>query len=122
MDEGWIIAQLRDAGLVTEQQLATSSGRGWAALCAGLLHHELVAEDDLLRIVSTGFNTRYVTVESLSGTRIPQWVLNLLPVDMCEQFCMLPVRCDRQRTALSIVSANPGDDRLRELVRKNRVG
>jgi response regulator RpfG family c-di-GMP phosphodiesterase len=73
-------------------------------------------EVDLLKFLGLYFQTRYVTAEKLSSAKVPQWVLELVPVEICEQNLVLPVRCDKQKSELSFVTTDPSDQRVRQVV------
>jgi response regulator RpfG family c-di-GMP phosphodiesterase len=112
LDNGWLAEQLKANGLVTQAQIDEASRSGSGELCRDLISTGVIQEPHLLRFLGLHFQTRYVSTEKLSSAKIVQWVLDLLPIEFCEQNHVLPVRCDKQRNTLSVVTPDPSDAQL----------
>ncbi|MCA9671979.1 MAG: DUF4388 domain-containing protein [Myxococcales bacterium] len=117
LDPQWLASQLRARGLVSDGQLRAASSDG-GDFCFSLLSAGAIEETALLRFLGLHFNTRYVSTEKLSKAKVPQWVLDLLPVQLCERAQVVPVRCDKQKMVLSVVTPDPSDPRIREAVQR----
>ncbi|MCC6746469.1 MAG: response regulator [Deltaproteobacteria bacterium] len=118
MDDRRLAEQLHAAGLVTDEQYRAAHLASPEDLAFGLLSTGAISETDLLKFLGLQFQTRYVSTEKLGSATVPQWVLDLLPAELCEQLHVLPVRCDKERLVLSIVTPDPGDPRVLEAVRR----
>jgi response regulator RpfG family c-di-GMP phosphodiesterase len=116
IDDQWLATQLKARGLATQAQLDAALRREGGDLSQNLVATGALPEADLLKFLGLLFQTRYVTTEKLSSAKIPQWVLELLPLKLCEEHFVLPVRCDKQKSELSIVAIDPSDQGVRELV------
>lgn len=122
IDDRWLGGQLIERGLITQAQLQAAMQAEANDLSLGLIASGAIQEHDLLRFLGLQFRTRYVTTEKLSQAKVPQWVLDLLPIDLCEQFFVVPVRCDKQQGGtLSIVMPDPADMRVREMVQRTSM-
>jgi response regulator RpfG family c-di-GMP phosphodiesterase len=116
LDERWLGAELLERKLIKPDQLRAAVDAG-GDLCLNLLAAGAIQEHDLLRFLGLHFRTRYVTTEKLSQAKVPQWVLELLPIDLCEQFTVVPVRSDKQSSTISIITPDPSDERVHEAIR-----
>jgi response regulator RpfG family c-di-GMP phosphodiesterase len=116
IDDQWLAAQLKARGVVSQAQLDAALQREGGDLCQNLMATGALPETELLKFLGLLFQTRYVTAEKLSTAKIPQWVLDMVPLDVCEQHLVLPVRCDKQKSELSFVTTDPSDPRIREAV------
>lgn len=67
----------------------------------------LVPEAVLLRLLARELKTRFVTSEKLARAKIPPEVLDRVPVRLAEAQLFLPLALDRERKALTIVTADP---------------
>jgi response regulator RpfG family c-di-GMP phosphodiesterase len=112
LDEQWLAEQLKAEGKADQAQLARATHDGTGDLCRDLIANGVIQESELLRFLGLKFQTRYVSTEKLSTAKVLQWVLNLLPMEFCEEHHVLPVRCDKQRTTLSVVTPDPSDRSL----------
>jgi response regulator RpfG family c-di-GMP phosphodiesterase len=119
IDDQWLAAQLRARSVVSQAQLDAALRREGGDLTQNLVATGAVPEADLLKFLGLLFQTRYVSTEKLSSAKIPQWVLDLLPLELCEKHLVLPVRCDKQKTELSIVAADPSEAGVKELVQRS---
>jgi HD-GYP domain-containing protein (c-di-GMP phosphodiesterase class II) len=103
------------AGLVTreavqqalEQQRLTGHRLGDSLVEMGLL-----GESALLRFLATELKTRYVSAEKLSRAQIPSELLDRVPVRLAEAHHFLPLAVDDERRILSIVAAEPQNEKL----------
>jgi response regulator RpfG family c-di-GMP phosphodiesterase len=118
IDDQWLATQLKARGVVSQAQLDAALQREGGDLCQNLMATGALQETDLLKFLGLFFQTRYVTAEKLSTAKIPQWVLDMMPLDVCEQHLVLPVRCDKQKSELSFVTTDPSDANIRETVQK----
>ena len=81
-----------------------------------------VSESTVLQFLAAEFRTRYVSTERLAKARIPQQVLDLLPLSIAEHFHLIPVLYDPENSTLSIVTSDPQNDgSLREVHMITRV-
>jgi response regulator RpfG family c-di-GMP phosphodiesterase len=112
IDDRWLAAKLKARGLVNQAQIDAALADRSAGLCQHLVENEVVEESEILKFLGIHFQTRYITAERLTTADIPDWVLKLLPVEFCEEHLVLPVRCNRPHSTLSVITADPGDDRL----------
>jgi response regulator RpfG family c-di-GMP phosphodiesterase len=119
IDDQWLAAQLKSRGLVTLAQLDAAQRQEGVDLCQGLIATGAIREADLLKFLGLYFQTRYVTTEKLSAFKIPQWVLDLVPLEICERYMVIPVRCEKEQGQLSIVCTDPTSAELREEVTKS---
>ncbi len=107
--------RLIEAGLITgdalekalQQQRITGHKLGDCLVEIGLLH-----ETTLLRFLAAEFKTRFVSGEKLAQVKIPTEVLEKIPVRMAEQQLVIPIACDPERKALSVVMTEPQNDSL----------
>jgi HD-GYP domain-containing protein (c-di-GMP phosphodiesterase class II) len=103
------------AGLVTreavqqalEQQRLTGHRLGDSLVEMGLL-----GESVLLRFLASELKTRYVSAEKLSRAQIPSELLDRVPVRLAEAHHFLPLAVDDERRILSIVAAEPQNEKL----------
>ncbi len=117
IDDQWLADQLKARGLVSQQQVDATLHESGSDFCHALVANGSVRESDLLKVLGLHLQTRYITAEKLSSAKIPQWVLDYLPVEFCEEQRVIPVRCSKGRTVLSIVTADPSDAELVERVK-----
>ncbi|MFH1132287.1 MAG: DUF4388 domain-containing protein [Pseudomonadota bacterium] len=116
IDDQWIADQLKARGLVTENHVQAAQSAGSDDFCFSLISSGSISETDLLKVLSLHFQTRYVSSEKLSTAKIPQSVLDTLPSDLCERLCVLPVRYDKQTKVLSVVTPDPSDAKVEQLL------
>ena len=118
--------RLIQAGVISQakldealQQLQTQPD---ARLEEILVYLGYVEESTILQFLAAEFRTRYVSTERLARARIPQQVLDLLPVDIAEHHNLIPVLFDPESSTLSIVTADPENElSLREVYTVTRV-
>ncbi|NUP14315.1 MAG: DUF4388 domain-containing protein [Polyangiaceae bacterium] len=72
-----------------------------------IIENEILPEAELLRLIATAHNTRFVSTEKLYKAAIDPKLLNLIPRKLADQFFVLPVMYDDARRALSVVTADP---------------
>src|SRR5215469_342314 len=90
-----------------EQQRLTGHRLGDSLVEMGLL-----GESALLRFLASELKTRYVSAEKLSRTQIPSELLDRVPVRLAEAHHFLPLAVDDERRILSIVAAEPQNEKL----------
>src|SRR5688572_4385093 len=83
--------------------LALHGGRAEDAL----IDNDMLPEAELLRIVATTHNTRFVSTEKLYKAAIDPKLLTLIPRKLAEQFGVIPVMYDDGKRAVSVVTADP---------------
>ena len=66
----------------------------------------------LLRFLASELKTRYVSAEKLSRAQIPSELLDRVPVRLAEAHHFLPLAVDDERRILSIVAAEPQNEKL----------
>lgn len=72
-----------------------------------LIENEAMPEADLLRVIATANNTRFVSTEKLYKAAIDPKLLSLVPRKLAEQYGVIPVMYDDTQRALSVVTADP---------------
>jgi len=90
-----------------EQQRLTGHRLGDSLVEMGLL-----AEATLLRFLASELKTRYVSAEKLARAQIPSELLDRVPVRLAEAHHFLPLAVDDERRILSIVAAEPQNEKL----------
>lgn len=111
--------RLVKAGVITQDQLDEALHHN--ELQEGRLGEVLVrlgyvSESTILQFLAAEFRTRYVSTERLARARIPQQVLDLLPVHLAERYNLIPVLYDAETSTLSIVTSEPqNEENLREV-------
>ncbi len=90
-----------------EQQRLTGHRLGDSLVEMGLL-----GEAALLRFLASELKTRYVSAEKLSRAQIPSELLDRVPVRLAEAHHFLPLAVDDERRILSIVAAEPQNEKL----------
>ncbi len=107
-------AQLDDA--LRQQQI--QEGR----LGEILVRLAYVTESTVLQFLAAEFRTRYVSTERLAKAKIPQTVLDSIPVHLAERYNLIPVLYDPDTSTLSIVTSDPqNESALREVHMLTRV-
>ncbi len=112
--------RLIEAGLITQdglQQALELQKRFGGRLGDCLVELRHISEQALLRFLATEYRTRYVAAEKLSKVKIPQDVLDKIPVRMAEQQALIPLMIDGDRRIISIVMAEPQNLQVIEEVR-----
>jgi HD-GYP domain-containing protein (c-di-GMP phosphodiesterase class II)/DNA-binding NarL/FixJ family response regulator len=90
-----------------EQQRLTGHRLGDSLVEMGLL-----GEATLLRFLASELKTRYVSAEKLARAQIPSELLDRVPVRLAEAHHFLPLAVDDERRILSIVAAEPQNEKL----------
>src|SRR5262245_13031733 len=90
-----------------EQQRLTGHRLGDSLVEMGLL-----AEATLLRFLASELKTRYVPAEKLGRAQIPSELLDRVPVRLAEAHQILPLAVDDERRILSIVAAEPQNEKM----------
>ncbi len=117
IDDQWLADQLKARGLVSQKQIDATLQEASADFCHALVAKGAVRESDLLKVLGLHLQTRYITAEKLASAKIPQWVLDFLPVELCEKHHVIPVRCSKGRTVLSVVTPDPSDSELMNMIK-----
>ncbi len=102
--------RLVEAGLITpddvqkalQQQRITGHRLGDCLVEVGVLQ-----EASLLRFLAGELKTLFVSTEKLAKAKIPESVLNRIPVRMAEAQLLLPLTYDAERGVLAVVMAEP---------------
>lgn len=106
--EGRISRELHDAAMRQRQE--TGQRFEEALLEVGL------GEEQLLPMLAETYRVQYVSTAKLSAAAIDKRTLAMVPVQIAEHRQVVPVLLDRQRSVLSIVTADPDDlETLKEL-------
>ena len=90
-----------------EQQRLTGHRLGDSLVEMGLL-----GEAVLLRFLASELKTRYVSAEKLARAQIASDLLDRVPVRLAEAHHFLPLAVDDERRILSIVAAEPQNEKL----------
>ncbi len=73
-------------------------------------------EEQLLKMLAEMYRVQYISTQKLGAASIDKRTLALVPVTIAEQREIVPVLLDRQRSVLSVVTADPDDtETLKEL-------
>lgn len=81
-----------------------------------ILELELASEADLLRYVSAGHKTKFVSTEKLFKASVDPTIVGLVPAKLAELHNVMPVLYQGATDSLSVVTADPDDiDALKEI-------
>lgn len=81
-----------------------------------IVDHDVLSEADLLKALSSVYRTHFVSTDKLSRADIPRATVQMIPRRVAETLGVFPVLFDRQRSILSVVTADPDDaSMLREV-------
>lgn len=75
-------------------------------------------ELDLLKCLAGLFRVRYIPSDKLLKMTIPQWILDLIPLEFAEKNKVLPFFCYDKTKILSVVISDPQDQQLLKLIKK----
>jgi hypothetical protein len=78
----------------------------------------IMSEARLLAYVASIHGARAVLAEELAEARIPRGLRALIPHRLAEARAVLPLLCDEQRRALTVVTADPGDAPMLDEIRR----
>ncbi|MCX8011927.1 MAG: phosphodiesterase, partial [Desulfobacterota bacterium] len=81
IDLGFITAEQLNAALLHQKKFAPGKKIGELLVELGFLN-----EIDLLKCLAGLFRTRYIPSDKLLKMVIPQWVLDIIPVDLAEKY------------------------------------
>ena len=107
--------KLVEAGLVSAEAVESAlqqqsiTGR---LLGECLVELGLIEEGPLLRFLAGELKTRFVTAEKLAKAKIAPEVLDKLSVRVAEQSAVLPLAIDAESQIISVVMAEPQDQKL----------
>jgi len=74
-------------------------------------------EEDLLKCLAGLFKVRYLSSDKLAHMTIPQWILDLIPLDFAEEHNILPFFCYDKTKIMSVAVPEPQDKQLPKLIR-----
>ena len=103
--------QLREA-LQRQKESAPQKKVGEILVELGFLN-----EEDLLKCLAGLFRVRYLSSDKLSKMTIPQWILDLIPLEFAEKHCALPFFCYDKTKIMSVAIPEPQDKQLPKLIR-----
>ncbi len=69
-----------------------------------------LTEAELLKLLAERYETRFVSTERLSKSKISRSVLRMVPRKLAERLQIFPILFEQQGQTLSIVTAAPGED------------
>jgi len=72
-----------------------------------LIENEVLTEADVLRLVSTFHNTRFISTEKLYKAQIDPRIVALVPRKLADLYGVMPVMIDERTRGLNVVSADP---------------
>ncbi len=72
-----------------------------------LIEMRAVDEVGLLRVLARQHRTQYLTVGKIAELSIPEAVLKLVPVHICEKYGLLPIQFKKTEKALLVVMSDP---------------
>jgi response regulator RpfG family c-di-GMP phosphodiesterase len=72
-----------------------------------LVENEVLSEPDLLRLVSTMHNTKFISTEKLYRAQIDARIIGLVPRKLADLYGLMPVMFDERSRALNVVTADP---------------
>jgi len=110
---GFITAEQLNAALLHQKEFAPRKKIGEILVELGFLN-----EIDLLKCLSGLFKLRYISSDKLLKMAIPQWVLDIIPVDLAEKYRFVPFFCYDKSKTISVAIADPQDKQLPKLIKK----
>ena len=72
-----------------------------------LVDNDIMSEAELLKALSAIYRTHFVSTEKLSRADIPRATVQMIPRRVAETLGVFPVLFDRQKSVLSVVTADP---------------
>ena len=108
---GFITQDQLNAALLHQKKTEPKKKIGEILVELGFLN-----EIDLLKCLSGLFQVRYISSDKLLKMAIPQWVLELTPLDFAEKHNVLPFFCYDKSKIVSVAIADPQDKQLPELI------
>lgn len=72
-----------------------------------IIESDVMSEADLLKALSSIYRTHFVSTEKLSKADIPRATVQMIPRRVAETLGVFPVLFDRQKSVLSVVTADP---------------
>jgi len=112
VDLEFITKEQLNAALLHQKKDAPQKKVGEILVELGFLN-----ELDLLRCLAGLFRIRYLSSDKLSKMTIPQWILNLIPLEFAEKYNVLPFFCYDKAKILSVVISEPQDRKLPKLIK-----
>ena len=82
-----------------------------------LMELGFLKEEDLLKCLAGLFKIRYLSSDKLSKMTIPQWILDLIPYEFAEEYCVLPFFCYEKTKIMSVAIPEPQNKQLPKLIR-----
>jgi len=81
-----------------------------------MIENDIISEPELLKMLSGIYQTHFVSTEKLSKADIPRATVQMIPRRVAETLGVFPVLFDRQKSVLSVVTADPDHaDVLRDI-------
>jgi DNA-binding response OmpR family regulator len=112
VDLEFITKEQLNAALLHQKKNAPQKKVGEILVELGFLN-----ELDLLRCLAGLFRIRYLSSDKLSKMTIPQWILNLIPLEFAEKYNVLPFFCYDKSKILSVVISEPQDRQLPKMIK-----
>ena len=72
-----------------------------------IIESDMLSEADLLKALSAIYRTHFVSTDKLSKADIPRATVQMIPRRVAETLGVFPVLFDRQKSVLSVVTADP---------------
>ncbi len=108
-----VLAWLRDQGQLTPAQYEAAlhqAQRSGDRAEEAVLDTGAMNEAQLLKVLATRYQTRFVSTEKLAKSQINRAVLQLIPRKLAERLQAFPVVFDQRQSVLSVVVAAPGEE------------
>lgn len=114
-----VLAWLKDQGRLTHVQqeaVLQHAQRNGERVEEVLIETGLFKEADLLKLLASRYQTRFVTTERLSKADIDRRIVERIPRKLAERLLVFPVVLDARAQALSIVVPAPGEEDVEKQV------
>ena len=114
-----MLSWLKERGVLTPAQYEGAlhqAQRTGDRVEEAILDTGAMREAELLKLLASHYQTRFVSTERLSKANIERKTLERIPRKLAERLQVFPVVFDRRAQQLSIVVAAPGEDDLEKQV------
>ncbi|HBQ16208.1 MAG TPA: response regulator [Myxococcales bacterium] len=114
-----VLSWLKERGVLTPAQYEGAlhqAQRTGDRVEEAILDTGAMREAELLKLLASHYQTRFVSTERLSKANIERKTLERIPRKLAERLQVFPVVFDRRAQQLSIVVAAPGEDDLEKQV------
>ena len=104
---------LHDEGILTASQYDGAihhAMRTRSRVEEAILEMGALSEAELLKVLAERYETRFVSTERLSTSKISRTVLQLIPHKLAERLQVFPILFESKRQTLSVVTAAPGEN------------